>query len=120
MDLNSIFGKPNVPTKDELYIKDIVTEYIKSPKVKKEVTPTSGKYYISNFEDNIFILLGDNTVQITNHSFFYKKTFSMPFLDRLKKIVATKIEEEKKEFNKAVFSNEIDLLRGIFKTVANG
>lgn len=106
-------------TKDELYIRDIIIEYLKDPKVKKEVTPTSNVYYLSNFDENIFIMLTSSDIQITNHSFFYKKSFSMNFVDRMKKLVDEQIEKEKQEFRKRIFSNEIDLLRGIFKTVKN-
>lgn len=113
------FGKQDKPTKDELYIRDIVVEYLKNEKVKKEVTPVSNVYYLSNFDENIFIMLTDSVVQITNHRFFYKKTFAIGFVDRLKKLVDKSIEDEKEAFKKRIFSNEIDLLRGIFKAVEN-
>ena len=109
-----MFGKKEVPTKDELYIRDIIIEYLKNPKIVKEVTPVSGVYYLSNFDANIFIMLSSSTVQITNHSFFYKKSFAIGFVDRLKKLVDTAIEDEKDAFKKRIFSNEVDLLRGIF------
>jgi hypothetical protein len=104
-------------TKDELYIRDILLEYLKNPKVKKEVTPTTNIYYLSNTEENIFLMLGDDFIQITNHEFFYNKSFSIKYIDRLKKMIDTTIEKEKEAFRKHIFSNEIDLLRTIFKAV---
>jgi len=114
-----MFGKKELPTKDELYIRDIVIEYLKNKRIVKEVTPVSGVYYLSNFDDDIFIMLSNSTVQITNHNFFYKKSFAIGFVDRLKQLVNKTIEDEKEDFRKKIFSNEVDLLRGIFKKIVN-
>lgn len=109
--------KEEAPTKDELYVRDIVVEYLKNSRVLKEIAPSSDTYYLTNSDDEIYIKLGQSDVQITNHKFFYRKTFALKFLERLKKMVKDKIEEEKKEFEQQIFYNEITLLQNIFKTV---
>ena len=111
------FNRKQNLSKDEMYVRDIIIEYIKNPSVVKEIAPSSDTYYLTNKESEIYIKLGHSDVQITNHRFFYKKGFALAFIERLKKMVKDKIEEEKKEFEKHIFTNEIELLRGIFKTV---
>ena len=113
----SWFNSKKSLTKDEMYVRDIIIEYIKNPSVVKEIAPSSDTYYLTNAESEIYIKLGHSDVQITNHRFFYKKAFALSFIERLKKMVKDKIEEEKKEFEKQIFSNEVELLRNIFKTV---
>lgn len=107
--------KRKIPTKDELYIKDIVASYLGNNEVSIKTTPSLGEYYLINKNKGVSILLNHGMIEISNHKYLYKRYISSSFSDVLIKMVNVKIEEDSKELKKELFHNEIDLLRMILK-----
>jgi hypothetical protein len=111
--MRKLFKKP-VPSKDELYIRDIVEKYLEDSSVIKMVTPLTRVCYLVNKSEQVHIRLDSNNVDICNHDFYYRKSISGDFSTKLQKAIIKKVEEEIVEVNKELFHNEIDLLRNIF------
>src|SRR5690606_28145800 len=107
--------KKKIPTKDELYIKDIVKLYLENDKVEIKTNPSLQEYYLINKEKQVSILLSHGIVEISNHTYLYKRQIPPSFSDVLIKIVNVKIEEDSVKLKKELFHNEIDLLRTILK-----
>jgi len=106
-----------VPSKDELYIRDIVVKFLEDKKIKKSIAPLSRTAYLQNDEKSIYIRIHyiNNRVDICNHSFLYKKDVSSDMVNTLVELVEKKIEEEIKEIDEKLFVNEIELLKRIIK-----
>lgn len=107
--------KKKLPTKDELYIKDIVKSYLENDKVEIKINPSLREYYLINREKQVSILLNHDIIEISNHKYLYKRHISTSFSDTLITIVNKKIEENCVMLKKRLFHNEIDLLRTILK-----
>jgi hypothetical protein len=107
--------KKKIPTKDELYIKDIVKSYLENNNIDIKINPALGEYYLINREKQVSILLNHGIIEISNHKYLYKRQISASFSDGLIKMVNKKIEENCVGLKKELFHNEIDLLRTILK-----
>lgn len=107
--------KKQIPTKDELYIKDIVKSYLENNKVEIKTNPSLQEYYLINKEKEVSILLSHGIIEISNHTYLYKRQIPSSFSDALIKMVNVKIEEDSVKLKKELFHNEIDLLRTILK-----
>lgn len=107
--------KKQLPTKDELYIKDIVKSYLENDKVDIKTNPSLGEYYLINKEKEVSILLSHGVIEISNHKYLYKRQIPPSFSDAIIKMVNIKIEEDSVKLKKELFHNEIDLLRTILK-----
>lgn len=103
-------------TKDELYIRDIITKHLEDPEVKKTVTPISGVCYLYDKKIGTRIKVDGARIDISNQDFLYKKEISGNLSVKLVKAIKAKVEEELLEVNKELFINEIDLLRKILKS----
>ena len=73
-----------------------------------------GEYYIVDVHNKVYIKLYNKQVQITNHDFFYKKDVDGKFLKTLIKKVQAYVNTKIEVAEKAVVTNESDLLRYIY------
>jgi hypothetical protein len=109
-----LFKSP-VPTKDELYIRDIVDSFLLRDEVQKLVNPIFNEYFLIDRVNDVNVCISDANVEISNHKFLYRRQIPLKLSDTLTKKIATKIGEEVQVVKKELFRNEIDLLRNIFK-----
>ena len=112
---NFKFFKKPVPTKDELYIRDIVENFLNRQDVQKIVNPILNEYFLIDRTNDVNLCIRNSNVEISNHKFLYKRQISLSFSDTLVKKIASKIGEEVQQIKKELFKNEIDLLRNILK-----
>lgn len=92
------------------YIMDIVTVYAEKKGIKKSISPISDEYFLIDDKNEIYICIEDGKVTISNHTFLYKKIFTLSFTDSLKKVVKESIENEMQTLKKSLFKNETELL----------
>ncbi len=107
--------KESIPTKDELYIRDIVENYLGRKDVQKLVNPVLNEYFLIDRANDISLCIRDSNVEISNHKFLYRRQIPLKLSDILTKKIANKIGDEVQEVKRELFKNEIDLLRNILK-----
>lgn len=107
--------KSHIPSKDFLYVRDIVRKYLKDPTVQKLISPQSEEYFLIDSKNGVNIEVGHGKITVSNHKFLYKQIFPLRDTEQLIKEINVEIEKERQELKKTLFSNEIDLLRNIFK-----
>jgi len=104
--------KKTLPSREEVIITSLVNKYL-NQEVKKLISPISNEYFLINEINQIYICIGDEKIQISNHEFHYSKNFYLDFTSNLKKKIRTEIEKERQQLKKELFKNEIDLLQKI-------
>ena len=117
----SWFKTKKPPTKDELYVRDIVERMLDDKEVRKSIKPLSRAVYLENKKDNINVRIHylNNRVDFCNSEFLYKKDISSSMTNMLVDKCAKKIEEELEEVDNLIYVEEIDLLRRILKKYDN-
>lgn len=105
--------KEKVPSKDYLYIRDIIIKYLNDDNVQKMVSPSSGEFFLINSKEHINICVSDKKIIISNHTYRYEKEFELALVDKLIKIIRDSIEDDRQRLKKSLFHDEIDLLRKI-------
>jgi hypothetical protein len=111
---DKMFNK-TAPTKDELYLRDIVNSFLEKETNKVFHDPNTDECFITDPEKQVNIMIKSGLIEITNHKFLYKRSLSAVFSDNLIKNVKNRISEDVKNLKKELFKNEIDLLRNILK-----
>lgn len=107
--------KKRVPSKDELYISDIINTYLDDSSVQKLANPLKGDYYMIDLKNEVSVRLSFGKVEIANHKFLYRKNISSTFSEELIAKMINKIAEDINQTKEKLFRNEIDLLRDILK-----
>ena len=74
---------------------------------------SSTRYYIENKNHEYFIVLDDEAIKITNHSFYLVRHFHSAQMNPLIQKVRKRIENDRVKMEKEMFKNELDLLRNI-------
>lgn len=97
----------------EKLIKEIVDGMLAKNETEAITAPLSGTYYISNEKFHYYIRIDEYSVNITNHKFSYKERISPKFGNLLICSVKEYMENNRKEFEKKVFNNQIELLQNI-------
>ena len=108
--LKDIFKR--VPTKDELYVKDIVEKFLNKPEVEKIIRPKG--CYLIDYEKEVYIKIYNKEVEITNHNFFYKNSMNSDFVNSLVDLVIEYADNKIEDLRKKVIENENNLLRKIY------
>lgn len=99
--------KPDL-SKDEKYVEEIVERYL-STNVEK-VMNSSGEILILDRVNEVYISLHNSEVEISNHSFLYRKMFRLSFVEKLQQKVIKVMDQERADWKKQLFKNELDLL----------
>jgi len=107
--------KQKPPTKDELYIRDIIKAYLGNEKVKILNNPISQEYYLINSEKEVSVLIKLGMIEISNHRYLYKRNIPLKFSEEMMKNVMERIDRDTENLKKELFHNEIDFLRNILK-----
>jgi len=97
----------------EKLIKDIVVGMLGNENTEAITAPLSGAYYISNETLHYYIKIDEFSINITNHKFSFKEGISSKFGNMIIGIVKEYMEKNRKEFEKRVFTNQIELLKNI-------
>ncbi len=104
----------------EKLIKDIVVGMLGNENTEAITAPLSGAYYISNETLHYYIKIDEFSINITNHKFSFKEGISSKFGNMIIGIVKEFMEKNRKEFEKRVFTNQIELLKNIKNSLNKG
>lgn len=97
----------------ETLIRDVIVGLLKREDTEAITAPISSTYYIFNEGLHYHIKLDGFTIVITNHKFTFKEGLSVKFGEILVQLVKEHMEKHRKEFEKRVFDNQIELLKNI-------
>jgi len=100
---------------EQTLLHEIVAKMCLKPDSKFLMAPgnQSSRYYIENKNHEYFIVLDDEAIKITNHSFYLVRHFHSEQMKPLIEKVRRRIESDRVKMEKEMFKNELDLLRNI-------
>lgn len=112
-----LFRYKKLPSKDELYVRDIVQKFLDDKDVKKRIAPITSTVYLENDKEGIYVRIHylNNRVDFSSGDFLYKKDIDSNFCNTLIESCKKKIEEELQEVDKLLEIDEITLLQKILK-----
>ena len=97
----------------------ICKNLINKEKSKLLISPISGKRYIKNDEDQIFIIMDNRTITIVNHNYSYTIDLTPKTSDRLNLSFDNEVETRRKKMEDEIRSNVKHSLSNIFKNITN-
>jgi hypothetical protein len=100
---------------EQRLLHEIVSKMCSKPESKFLMSPGTSfsRYYIENKNHEYFIVLDDEAIKITNHSFYLVRHFHADQMKSLIEKVRRRIESDRVKMEKDMFKNELDLLRNI-------
>ena len=101
-------------TEKEILTQKVVAHLLATPSTHYLMTP-SGRYYLQTEDKKYTIILQDNFVKITNHSYSFEFNISSLLSNRLILLVERKIERVRNQMESEMFENEINILKQILK-----
>ena len=101
-------------TEKEILTQKVVAHLLAAPSTHYLMTP-SGRYYLQTEDKKYTVILQDNFVKITNHSYSFEFNISSPLSNRLILLVERKIERVRNQMESEMFENEINILKQILK-----
>lgn len=82
----------------------------KTKSTEFKVAPLKEAYYILNEDLHIKIKLSSREVKFVNGTYFYSYQFPLQFQELMLEMVGKYIEEDRDQFEAAMFAGELDLL----------
>ena len=111
------FGKTkeDIVTVEEQKIKDTIVSILKKENTKVSMAPLSKKYFITNkdIELNILVDGGAELIKTANHKFKYGWKFREAFINQMINLVISWIEADRAIIESEIFVNEVNLLNDI-------
>jgi hypothetical protein len=111
------FGKTkeDIVTVEEQKIKDTIVSILKKENTKVSMAPLSKKYFITNkdIELNILVDGGAELIKTANHKFKYGWKFREAFINQMINLVIAWIEADRAIIESEIFVNEVNLLNDI-------
>ncbi len=107
--------KNNPPLTEREYLtKRVVIRLLSNPKTHYLMTP-SGRYYLQTEDKKYTLILQNNFVKLTNHTYSFEFTISSYLSDELIALVERTIEKTRSKMETELFENEINILKQILK-----
>jgi len=101
-------------TEKEILTQKVIAHLLATPSTHYLMTP-SGRYYLQTEDKKYTVILQDNFVKITNHSYSFEFNISSPLSNRLILLVERKIERVRNQMESEMFKNEINILKQMLK-----
>lgn len=114
----SWFKAPKDTTGYENITTAIVRKMINHPDSKFTIAPLSGKRYIVNKTLDIFIILEDSKVEITNHVYHYVSNLGERDIEKLRKLYDTKVEDQRTNYEEEIKSQISNTLQSIYDKIS--
>jgi hypothetical protein len=114
----SWFKPPKDTTGYENITTAIVRKMINHPDSKFTIAPLSGKRYIVNKTLDIFIIMEDSKVEITNHVYHYVSSLGERDIEKLRKLYDTKVEDQRTNYEEEIKSQISNTLQAIYDKIS--
>jgi hypothetical protein len=99
-------------TERENLTKRVLIRLISNPKTHYLMTP-SGKYYVQTNDKEYTLILQDNLVKVSNHTYTFEFNISSVLSNELIELVQRAIEKERGKMEAEMFKTEINMLTDI-------
>jgi hypothetical protein len=107
--------KNNPPLTEREYLtKRVVIRLLSNPKTHYLMTP-SGRYYLQTEDKKYTLILQNNFVKLTNHTYSFEFTIGSYLSNELIVLVERTIEKTRSKMETELFENEINILKQILK-----
>jgi len=113
----SWFKAPQDTTGYENITTAIVRKMISHSDSKFTIAPLSGKRYIVNKTLDIFVIMEDSKVEITNHVYHYVSSLGKRDIEKLIKLYDTKVETERVNYEDQIKSQITNTLQKIYDKI---
>lgn len=117
--LNYGFKNKRILTENEMICKSICRKLINHPESKFLIAPLSGKRYIKNSNLELFVILDEQKISITNHIYHYDVFLDVREWDRLVRMYDNKTEVLREEYENEIKSQIVHSLSTILTKVSN-
>jgi len=97
----------------------IVRKMINNPDTKFTIAPLSGKRYLINKTLDIFIIIEDQKVEITNHVYHYVIKLAKRDAEKITKQYDKKVDEVRTQYEKEIKSQITNTLHKIYDKINN-
>ena len=97
----------------------IVRKMISHPDSKFTIAPLSGKRYIVNKTVDIFVIIEDSKVEITNHIYHYVVTLSERDIFKITNLYDQKVEDQRLAYEDQIKSQITNTLHKIYDKITN-
>ena len=114
-----ISGENTEASQNEKSCKSICYKLINQPDSTFLIAPISGKRYIKNSRLDLFVILDDKRISITNHVYHYDVVFTDRDFDRITKMYDNKTETIRQEFENEMKSQIQNSLSTILDRLNN-
>ena len=84
---------------------------------KFTIAPLSGKRYIVNKTLDIFVIMEDSKIEITNHVYHYVSTLGERDIEKLTKLYDNKVETERINYEEQIKSQITNTLKSIYDKI---
>ena len=117
--LNYGFKNKRILTENEILCKSICRKLINHPESKFLIAPLSGKRYIKNSKLELFVILDEQKISMTNHIYHYDVFLDVREWDRLVRMYDNKTEILREEYENEIKSQIVHSLSTILTKVSN-
>lgn len=114
---SSWFKSPYEPTGYEDLCKAICRKMINHPESKFTIAPLSGKRYIINKSVDIFIIIVDSKVEITNHVYHYVINLGEKDINKIVGHFDNKVEHIRVNYEGEIKSQIVNTLQTIYDKI---
>ncbi len=104
-------------TENEIICTSICRKLINDPTSKFLIAPLSYKRYIKNDKLNIFVILDDNQISVSNHIYHYDVTITQRAKDKLCTLYDSKVEKLRQEYEDEIKSQIVHSLSSILQKI---
>jgi hypothetical protein len=115
---HKVFKAPEVVNGYEPISCAIVRKMIVHPDSKFTIAPLSEKRYIVNKSVDIFVIIEDSKVEITNHVYHYVVTLGERDMNKIKKLYDQKVEDERLAYEEQIKSQIKNTLHTIYDKIS--
>lgn len=117
VDKNNIFKSPDISNGYENISCAIVRKMIGHSDSKFTIAPLSGKKYIVNKTVDIFVIIEDSRLEITNHVYHYVITLNEKDAEKIKNLFDKKVEEQRITYEEQIKSQITNTLYKIYDKI---
>jgi hypothetical protein len=114
---HKVFKAPEIVNGYENISCAIVRKMISHPDSKFTIAPLSEKRYIVNKTVDIFVIIEDGKVEITNHVYHYVVSLGEIDINKIKKLYDQKVEDERLAYEDQIKSQITNTLHTIYDKI---
>jgi hypothetical protein len=114
---HKVFKAPEIVNGYENISCAIVRKMISHPDSKFTIAPLSEKRYIVNKTVDIFVIIEDGKVEITNHIYHYVVSLGEIDINKIKKLYDQKVEDERLAYEDQIKSQITNTLHTIYDKI---